>query len=74
MTSFLVFAPAVLDKDDYTGIDVSPPGHEGHDIIHIAGLYPIHDSERHYVCEHGLEPFWKQDWDPWDVTRSPCTP
>jgi hypothetical protein len=46
MTSFLVFAPAVLDKEDYSGIDVSPPGHEGHDIINIAGRYPIHDSER----------------------------
>ncbi|MBC6457746.1 suppressor of fused domain protein [Actinomadura sp. HBU206391] len=72
MTSFLVFAPSVLDRENFTGIDVSAPGHEGHNIIHIAGLYPVHDSEREYIDEHGLtEEFWKQGWDLFDVTRAP---
>jgi suppressor of fused protein SUFU len=74
MTSFLVFAPAVLDRSDYAAIDVSPPGHEGHDVINIAGIYPIHDIERDHIAEHGLEEFWHRDWDPADVTRLPCIP
>jgi hypothetical protein len=75
MTSFLVFAPSVLERQDFAGIDVSPPGHEGHDIVSIAGLYPIHDIERQYVVEHGLtEEFWERTWDPADVTRPPALP
>jgi hypothetical protein len=75
MTSFLVFAPAVLDRRDFTGIDVSPPGHDGHDIINIAGLYPIHEIERQYVDEHGLTAeFWDREWDPMDVSRPPTLP
>ncbi|MEV1290082.1 suppressor of fused domain protein [Micromonospora sp. NPDC049679] len=71
MTAFVVFAPAVLDSADCR-IDVSVPGHEGHDIIHLAGMYPIHQAERQYIGEHGLESFWKLDWDPYDVSRSPA--
>ncbi|WP_260193679.1 suppressor of fused domain protein [Actinophytocola gossypii] len=74
MTSVFVFAPFVLDLKDYADIDVGPPGHEGHDVVHIAGLYPIHDVEREYIHEHGLEDFWHRDWDPADVTRPPCVP
>ncbi|WP_345457769.1 suppressor of fused domain protein [Actinoallomurus oryzae] len=70
MTAFVVFAPAVADRTDCR-IDVSPPGHEGHDIIHLAGLYPIHGTERQYIDEHGLQPFWELDWDAYDVARRP---
>ncbi|WFR85409.1 suppressor of fused domain protein [Arthrobacter sp. Y-9] len=64
MTSFVIFAPAVLDRADYTGIDVgeSRP-------VNICGLYPIHDAERRYILSHGLEAFWKLGWDPYDVKR-----
>lgn len=71
LTAFVVFAPAVLDRDDCR-IDVSPPGHEGHDIIHLAGMYPIHEVEQQYITDHGLKAFWDLDWDPYDVTRPPA--
>jgi hypothetical protein len=66
MTAFVIFAPAVLDRSDYTGIDV------GETLpINIAGLYPIHDAERRHIHEHGLEAFWTLGWDPYDVKREP---
>ncbi|MFE1774228.1 suppressor of fused domain protein [Streptomyces sp. NPDC059008] len=71
MTAFCVFAPSVLDREDYVGIDVGPRGHEGHDTINIQGLYPIHEAERQFVTEHGLEAFWRLEWDPYDVRRAP---
>lgn len=70
MTSFVVFAPSIVE--DAWHVDVSPPGHEGHDIINIVGLYPIHEVERQYIGEHGLEAFWNLDWDAFDVTRPPA--
>jgi hypothetical protein len=39
----------------------------------IVGCYPVHDSERRYVREHGLEAFWRGvEWDPFDVRRPPA--
>jgi hypothetical protein len=70
MTAFVVFAPAVLDAEDCR-IDVSLPGHEGHDIINITGMYPIHEVERQYIQANGLEAFWDTDWDMYDVRRKP---
>ena len=66
MTAFVVFAPASLDRADFLGIDVG-------DVlpVNLSGLYPIHESERQFIQKHGLEAFWKMDWDPYDVTRSP---
>ena len=72
MTAFVVFAPAVLDREDYVGIDVGVPGHEGHDVVNIQGVYPIHEVERQFIIEAGLEAFWKLGWDPYDVRRSPA--
>lgn len=69
MTAFVVFAPAVLDRADFTGIDV------GDDLpINIAGIYPIHDAERLWIHEHGLRDFWERDWDPHDVGRPSSVP
>ena len=65
MTAFVVFAPGVLPRDDYEGIHVG----EAH--INIAGCYPIYESERQFIQEHGLEAFWELDWDPYDVARQP---
>jgi hypothetical protein len=70
MTAFVVFAPSVLDKEGRR-VDVSAPGHEGHDIINIAGMYPIHEVERQYIQANGLEAFWNTDWDMYDVRRKP---
>ena len=71
MTAFVVFAPALGERPDWR-VDVSPARHEGHDVINIAGLYPIHEVERQYIGEHGLEAFWDLDWDCFDVTRPPA--
>lgn len=67
MTAFAVFAPAVLDREDYTGINVGDTKP-----INIAGCYPIHDAEKQYIQDNGLEAFWDLDWDPYDVTRPPA--
>ncbi|MBX9243493.1 suppressor of fused domain protein [Actinotalea ferrariae] len=66
MDGFVVFAPAVLDRDSAT-IDVGddhPP--------HVQGLYPVYSSEREFIRAHGLQAFWQLDWDPYDVTRAPA--
>ncbi|MFC0541185.1 suppressor of fused domain protein [Kutzneria chonburiensis] len=67
MTAFVVGPPAVLDPADYTDIDV---GEERP--VSIAGLFPIHDVERQYIREHGLDPFIRLDWDCYDVARPPA--
>lgn len=72
MTAFCVFAPALPDPADCTGLDVSAAGHDGHDLIDIVGLYPLHDIEMRYLHEHGLEALWHRDWDPCDVRRRPA--
>ena len=66
MTAFVVFAPAVLERDSYLDIDV------GDELpINIAGCYPIYESERQYIRANGLEAFWQLDWDIYDVHRRP---
>lgn len=72
MTAFLVFAPVVLDREDYLRIDVGAPGHEGHDVINIQGVYPIHEAERQFIAESGFTAFWDLEWDPYDVRRQPA--
>ncbi|MEV6608657.1 suppressor of fused domain protein [Kutzneria sp. NPDC051319] len=67
MTAFVVGPPAVLAPEDYTDIDVGDDRP-----INIAGLYPIHDVERQYIREHGLQAFVALDWDCYDVTRPPA--
>ena len=70
MSAFVVYDPVLTDRD--RRIDVSLPGHEGHDIIEVVGLFPIHDVELRYIRRNGLEPFWGLEWDCFDVTRSPA--
>jgi hypothetical protein len=65
MTAFVIFAPAVLDRDSFLNIDV------GDTKINIAGCYPIHETEMKFIDEQGLEAFWKRDWDLYDVRRAP---
>lgn len=38
----------------------------------IVGCYPIHESERLYVNQHGLAAFWDLDWDPYNVRQTPA--
>ncbi|MFJ1756378.1 suppressor of fused domain protein [Kitasatospora sp. NPDC088134] len=72
MTAFCVLEPPHLDRADRLGIDVGPPGHEGHDLIDIRGLQPIHEIERQFIAEHGFEAFRRTGWDPTDVLRRPA--
>jgi hypothetical protein len=66
LSAFVVFAPLVLDKADYLNVLREPA-----DVINIAGMYPIHDSEREFIHAEGLEAFWKLDWDLYDPLRDP---
>ena len=70
MSAFVVYAPSVLDPE-YCAIDVSIAGHEGHDIVHLMGMYPIHEVERQWIKENSLKAFWQLGWDPYDTKRPP---
>lgn len=63
MDAFLVFAPAVFDRDD-ARVEMG----EDHP-VNIVVLYPLHRSKREFVTRHGLDASWNLDWDPYDVTR-----
>lgn len=67
MSAFVVFAPAVLNREDCIGIDVGDTLP-----INLLGLYPVHDVERLWIRRHGLEAFWQLDWDLYDVGRVPA--
>lgn len=71
MSAFLVFASTVLPPEA-TRLEVGPPGREDSDVIQLHGVYPIHESEAEYLGTHGLESFWRRDWDRHDVTRPPA--
>ena len=64
MSAFVVFVPGVLDRDDYEEIELGAG-----DLLSIVGVYPVHDSERRFIVDHGLEEFWRLGWDPYDVSR-----
>jgi hypothetical protein len=59
-----MFGAATLDAAEST-VDL------GDAIVHLTGCYPIHSSEMDFITEHGLEDFWKLDWEPYDVSRPP---
>jgi hypothetical protein len=65
MDAFLIFAPSILDKEDFLGIDI------GTDYkINLAGIYPIYSSEMGLISEWGLEKFWHHpNFDLYNVNR-----
>lgn len=65
MDAFLIFAPSILDKENFLGIDI------GIDYkINLAGLYPIYSSEMDLVNEWGLKKFWHHpNFDLYNVNR-----
>jgi hypothetical protein len=65
MSAFLIFAPAVIQKEHYLDINI------GTDYkVNIAGLYPIYEEEIAVYNKIGLEKFWKHpDFDPFNVRR-----
>lgn len=72
MTHFVVFAPTLLEREDYLNVlgareDLGPQ-----EVINIQGVYPIHASEADAIGEGRLEELWKSGWDPYDVRRPPA--
>lgn len=69
MNAFLVFAPSVLNREDYLNVDI------GADYkVSIAGLYPIYSSEIEVCHRLGLESFWHHPgFDLYDVKRPAIT-
>ena len=66
MSAFFVFAPSILEKEDFLNIDVGGP-----QSITIAGMYPIYDSERASISKLGLERFWHHpNFDLYDIRRA----
>lgn len=72
MTGFCVFEPVAFAREDCSAIDVGVPGHEGHDVIAVQGLYPIHEVERQFINAYGIDVFRQQVWEPFDVLRAPA--
>jgi hypothetical protein len=64
MSAFVCFAPGALEPED-NEIDL------GDCKVFLTGCYPIHESERQFVLKHGLEEFWKLEWDVMDIRRPP---
>ncbi|PTX59449.1 suppressor of fused protein SUFU [Kordia periserrulae] len=65
MDAFLVFAPSILEKNDFSNINIGLNYK-----VNIAGLYPIYASEMKYIEKNGLEKFWKHpNFDMYDVAR-----
>lgn len=69
MDTFLVFAPSILEKADYSGINI------GLDYrINVAGLYPIYGEEIQVYQALGLQQFWHHpNFDLYDINRPVIT-
>ncbi|MDF2454830.1 MAG: hypothetical protein K0R51_823 [Cytophagaceae bacterium] len=69
MDAFFIFAPGILEKEDYSAIDI------GTDYkINICGLYPIYKDEINVLEKIGLEKFWHSpEYDIYAVNRKKIT-
>jgi hypothetical protein len=66
MSAFVIFAPSILEKEEFLGIDVG-----GIQPINIAGAYPLYDSERDVIARIGLDAFWHHpNFDLYNVRRA----
>lgn len=65
MGAFFVFAPSILDRSDFSNIDI------GADYkITISGLYPMYRDELEAFTQIGLEKFWHHPhFDLYNVNR-----
>ena len=68
LSAFAIFAPAAVPPEQQR-VEVG----EDRPIV-IVGAYPVHADEAAWIGEHGLEAFWKLDWEPYDVTRPSAVP
>ena len=71
MDHFVIFAPTLLDQQDFLNVLDAPEGAPAQDVVNIAGIYPIHASEAAAINDGGMEAFWKSGADLYDVTRPP---
>lgn len=66
MTSFFVFAPSILESDDYENIKIEDRN------INLVALYPIYKEEEETIEAVGLEEFMNHpSYDMYSVTRAP---
>jgi Suppressor of fused protein (SUFU) len=69
MTGFFVFAPSILEREDFLDVDVGGP-----QPVNLAGVFPIHPAEGALIRTAGLKAFWHHaDFDPYSVTRPAIT-
>ncbi|MBK8558216.1 MAG: suppressor of fused domain protein [Lewinellaceae bacterium] len=69
MDAFFVFAPSLLDREDYTNIEIGA-GYK----INISGIYPMYAGEVEVYKQMGLEKFWHHpDFDPFSINRKQIT-
>ena len=66
MTAFLIAAPAVVEGPD-ARVELGDD-----DLVVLAGLYPIHETEQEFVRTRGLEAFLRLPRDPYDPSRLPA--
>ncbi len=65
MDSFFLFAPSILEAEDYSDIDIGLPYR-----INFVSLYPIYASEIPIYKQIGIENFWKHaQYDNFSVKR-----
>ncbi len=50
-----------MERIDYPNVLDTPEDAYPQEVINIAGMYPIHDSERLFIKAEGLERFWQLD-------------
>ncbi|WP_340118717.1 suppressor of fused domain protein [Pelagibius sp. 7325] len=69
MAAFFVFAPSILEREDFLNIDVGGP-----QTLSLAGMYPIYPPEVKVIRAEGLKAFWHhENFDPFSVTRPGIT-
>ncbi|MBL7828190.1 MAG: suppressor of fused domain protein [Saprospiraceae bacterium] len=67
MDAFFVFAPSILEKEDYLNIDIGTKYN-----INIAGIYPMYSEEMELMQQIGLEAFWHHpEFDNFSIRRKP---
>ena len=69
MDAFLVFAPSILEKEDYSNIEIGTDYQ-----VNLVGVYPMYSDEIEVYNELGLEAFWHHpNFDLYDVGRKKIT-
>ncbi|TCI93809.1 suppressor of fused domain protein [Tenacibaculum sp. M341] len=66
MSAFTIFAPSILESEDYLDIDIGLNYK-----INISGLYPIYSSEIDFINSNGFEKFLDhENFDLYSINRN----